>query len=459
MADFIPFDPAAAFAGGAAVRDGLQQVQQRNALTAAMQQYGPGLMAGDPAALAAVAQFDPMAALDLQRSMKSEQRADKSLALQETQAKHGMAVDAERLEIARQAGQREAQTFAAKMDADQRQTAAEELKQIGSAASVAYQNGPDAWGQFMASYGDAMPAELRGLPHDQAPAAIAFATGVTEGLTGSDTQMTPYQQAQIDLEREKLKIGGRGQFGLTPIVGEDPNGEMVLMQPGSDGSVNVMQLPEGVKPKYGIDKVDAGDHWVYIDTRTAQTVGTEPKNLRNAAAETAIGKAQGEAVGTAQTGLSEAVSTADRFSGLIKSIVEDPSLGDITGSSWKEGYGGLMPDAMLGQKGVDLNTKLKQVAGQAFMEARDKLKGAGGLTDYEGQKGEEAIARLSRAQSKEAMQKALEELDWIINLGAERMRQRAAQGGAAVGNPAAPSFPGQVAAPPVDVDSIADRYR
>jgi hypothetical protein len=53
---------------------------------------------------------------------------------------------------------------------------------------------------------------------------------------------------------------------------------------------------------------------------------------------------------------------------------------------------------------------LDQLKGQTFLEAFQSLKGGGAITQVEGTKAEQAIARLNTAQSDEAFEQALREL-------------------------------------------------
>lgn len=171
------FDPFGGYEAG-------RQAYNQNALRGVMAQNAEGLMNGDQNALAQVAQYDPGLAFEISRGQRQDARADRSLALQERQAEQSMQNDNERMQLARQAGQQSAAEFAAKMDDRQKAEVAGELTRMGQAASVAYQGGEQSWGSFLASNAENLPEELRGLSYGDAPAAIAWATGVTEGLTG-----------------------------------------------------------------------------------------------------------------------------------------------------------------------------------------------------------------------------------------------------------------------------------
>lgn len=264
-------------------------------------------------------------------------------------------------------------------------------------------------------------------------------------------QMTPYQQAQIELERQKLALemqpqpvkpievngqlvdpttghvlgdyrdeagAGGTEYGLTPQYGVDEQGNPVLVQIGKDGTAVQTQMPEGVTFQKEPIRIDAGTHYVLLDPISRQPVGQVPKNLAEAAAQEASGAAQGKATAEAQAGLSGAIAKADQAIGLLSEIRNDPALPGITGM-----FQGRVPP--MSQAGVDLNTKIEQAKGQVFLEAFQSLKGGGAITELEGKKAEQAIARMDRAQSLGAYQAALDELVGVIEAGKQRAMQKA----------------------------------
>ncbi len=71
---------------------------------------------------------------------------------------------------------------------------------------------------------------------------------------------------------------------------------------------------------------------------------------------------------------------------------------------------------------ADLLARVEQISGRAFLEAFETLKGGGQITEIEGQRATQAIARLQRTQSPEAFQEALFEFADIVRRGIERSR-------------------------------------
>jgi hypothetical protein len=78
-------------------------------------------------------------------------------------------------------------------------------------------------------------------------------------------------------------------------------------------------------------------------------------------------------------------------------------------------YQGRIPP--LTQAGEDLKVKVDQLAGTAFLQAFDILRGGGAISQIEGAKATDAIARLSRTQSPPAFKESLNELADIVRRG------------------------------------------
>lgn len=211
------------------------------------------------------------------------------------------------------------------------------------------------------------------------------------------------------------------EYGLVPQTGVDKDGNPVLIQLGKNGTSVRTPLPEGVTISKEPIKLDAGTHFVLLDPITRQQIGTIPKENMQAAKDTAIGTAQGKAQGDAQVGLGTALTKADQSIGLIDTMLEHPGLDTAVGASsvWDP------RNYMAGTDATNFNVMRKQLEGKAFLEAFESLKGAGQITEVEGQKATEAIARLSTAQSEKAYKDALVELKGILEQGKTRSIQKA----------------------------------
>lgn len=107
-----------------------------------------------------------------------------------------------------------------------------------------------------------------------------------------------------------------------------------------------------------------------------------------------------------------------------------PGFQDTVGTTWKPGFR-FVP----GTNAADFQALFDQVKGSAFLEAFNVLKGAGAITEKEGEKATAARTRMSTAQSEDEFVKAAREYQDVIRRGVEVM-QKKASGGAAPAMPA-----------------------
>lgn len=232
-----------------------------------------------------------------------------------------------------------------------------------------------------------------------------------------------------------------GEYSLTPQYGTNDKGETVLIQTGKSGEAIQTKLPSGVKISSGVDKVDLGTQWGIIDKRTGQMVGTQPKDLRGAEQQKALGEAEGKAAATLPAGVIEAEATKSKIDDLLKNEGLDSIAGPLDQ---------FRPSWSLGAKGRDALARYNQLKGTAFLQAFATLKGGGAITEIEGQKAEAAIARMDRAQSEEEFKTSLKDFRDAIDVGMKKLRASAGVGTV----PAAPAA--QTA--PASVDDLVKKY-
>jgi len=93
--------------------------------------------------------------------------------------------------------------------------------------------------------------------------------------------------------------------------------------------------------------------------------------------------------------------------------LSDPALDKSTGAlAWTQ--------AIPGTDQRRFGTRVKQLDGQAFLQAFESLKGGGQITEIEGDKATQAIGRLDSAQSPEDYRQALTDLRDVLSLAAKR---------------------------------------
>lgn len=125
--------------------------------------------------------------------------------------------------------------------------------------------------------------------------------------------------------------------------------------------------------------------------------------------------------------LEAAVGVGENMLQTIESVVGRPAGDGRTGlppAKALEGILGIFQGQLPArtQAQADLLARVEQISGRAFLEAFETLKGGGQITEIEGQRATQAIARLQRTQSPEAFQEALFEFSDIVRRGIERSR-------------------------------------
>lgn len=235
-------------------------------------------------------------------------------------------------------------------------------------------------------------------PHQSRDTLLAQAMTLQDRITQSNADRTYAQN-----ERKIAADGpGGGVFG-TPIFVEGPNGPEISVITKSGGS-QLVQQPEGYR-----------------------VMGPGQKSFA-----TTAGKLSAEASAKLPADLSNAEKTVRNIDELSVHEGLDSILGQF------DQYRGAWT---LGEKGNDALGRLDQLQGGAFMQAYGMLKGGGQITQIEGLKAEQAVARMSRAQSPEVFKQALKDFRAAVNDGAQKLRDAAGSGGYA------PMQPGENPAP------------
>ena len=183
---------------------------------------------------------------------------------------------------------------------------------------------------------------------------------------------------------------GANEFGLNPQVGRDKNGNPVLIQVGKDGTSVETKLPEGVT-----------------------------LDLSAKAEETARGAQIGKLTGQAMFDIPGAEATAALVTSQVDQILNDPNLSRLTGP-----LQGRLPNFSGGAQ--DFQARLDQLKGSVFLQAYTLLKGGGQITEVEGQKAQNAMARLQEAQTEGAFRQALQEFKDAVSVGVNKMKAQSA---------------------------------
>lgn len=149
------------------------------------------------------------------------------------------------------------------------------------------------------------------------------------------------------------------------------------------------------------------------------TIGAAiPINNQQEAYDKGFGGEAGKNAAARIDALPGILNTATDMVSTIDGVLNDPALDDSTGwLSWMQQVPGT-EQYRFGQRAL-------QLQGQAFLQAFNNLKGAGQITEVEGDKATQAIGRLSTAQSPQDYRDALNELKGIIAQSKARASDRA----------------------------------
>lgn len=234
-----------------------------------------------------------------------------------------------------------------------------------------------------------------------------------------------HKEALIEkLQREASGAAGAPNYGVSPVYGVDANGRPVIMQMGNDGSIRRPDLPQGVTP------LGPGE------TAEARASG----NM--------AGKTRAQALAD----LPRAEAAGERMLRQLDAVIGDQNLPNVTG--WEAFLPTFQP------KNVDTEERLAQLSGGAFLQAFESLKGGGQITEIEGKKATDALARLSNLKQSDAgYMQALKDFRTEVENLIELARHKAGVGGAAPDGDASPSSPSPAQPGTPAVGTVMQGYR
>jgi hypothetical protein len=202
-----------------------------------------------------------------------------------------------------------------------------------------------------------------------------------------------FQGTMMDFQEGKARMGAGVQSSLTPQWGKDTKtGKWGMGVLQSDGGFKLVDVPEHFEL--------AGPEGV-AESRAA---GTE----------------QGKVRGGAAANLPQATFQVQNVQTAVDGIINDPYLPNMTGP-----VNAMLPNVT--GDAARFKSKVEQLKGQAFLGARQALKGGGQITDYEGQRAEAALLRAEMAQNPEDFKAAMVEFKMHMERGLEILRLQAGQ--------------------------------
>jgi hypothetical protein len=171
----------------------------------------------------------------------------------------------------------------------------------------------------------------------------------------------------------------------------------------------------------------------------------------------AAAKAKGEAIAkgdvAAVQALPKILDRANRSLALIDELVGKQEVRDKNGKLIQQGTAphpgfnsavgfGLGERFVPGTSASDFQSRFEEIKGGAFLEAFESLKGAGSISEKEGEKATTAITRMSLAQSEKEFVAAARDLQDVVRKATVNAQNRASQAGATP-----------------NVDALVDKYK
>ena len=166
----------------------------------------------------------------------------------------------------------------------------------------------------------------------------------------------------------------------------------------------------------------------------------------------AAAKARGEAIAkgdvAAVQALPKILDRADRAINLIDEMVGKQEVRDKFGKVIEKGTAphpgfnsavgfGLGERFVPGTSASDFQSRFEEIKGGAFLEAFESLKGAGSISEKEGEKATTAITRMSLAQSEKEFMAAARDLQDVVRTGVKNAKNRASQAPSSATSPPA----------------------
>ncbi len=204
---------------------------------------------------------------------------------------------------------------------------------------------------------------------------------------------------------------------------------------GANWGMQVVPMRDKQSGKLVVGQMNQSQGGLFVDGKPADPNRYEfdPGGLSyDRSASTAAGKIGGGA----QAVLPAERANAEWVKGKIDDIINDPELPNNVG------WNSYRPDMLSSNSMISFRTKMAEIDGQAFIQARTVLKGGGAITDFESKKAEAAYnaAKVAiQSSDPQALKDALTRFKEAIDAGMAKLEAQAA--GPASGAPTAPPPP------------------
>lgn len=334
------------------------QMQDQRQMNKLYQQHGQGLVSGDRGAINALAAADPAQALEFSQVHRGNRMQDEQIAMKMAEYKRGLS-------------------------AEQAAAEAEQIKRGVFMASGAQT--PEEWDSVARQLGQ---EHLVG-QFEQKDILLRQYMTAAQILEANEGSQPDYQIVDGQyVDRNNPQAGAQAVPG---------------MQSGPDWRVATPEEAAQYGAAAGQINSQTGE-FKRTPTDKSMTIESDGKG--------GFRFVQGADTGQDQTDPANPTSAASMLNS-IEGILSDPALDTATGLlSFMQAVPGT-PQRRVG-------ARIRQLDGQAFLQAFENLKGGGQITEIEGQKATQAIGRLDSAQRTEDYVQALTELKDILSVAAQR---------------------------------------
>lgn len=190
--------------------------------------------------------------------------------------------------------------------------------------------------------------------------------------------------------------------------------------------------------------LNTGTEFVQPNPAAPGQVAGEPIPINNEqkAFDTAVGAGLGGANADRIAAAPQEIANAEKSIALIDKMIGNEEMGIPEHPGLEETFGtvaGVVPQQLTpawpGTPKADFQALREQMSGKLFLEAYATLKGGGQITEVEGLKAEQAMARMQVAQSKGAFIEAMKEFREAVATGMAKLQAHAQGGGRAAPAP------------------------
>jgi len=279
---------------------------------------------------------------------------------------------------------------------------------------------------------------------DQGSYATARARAIQQGLVTADEIPEAYDKTAVDQivrnaiavpEALKIQLKER-EVGARELTARATQARAGQEQRGQDLQQQRIDLER--------ERLQRDERRYELDQRRVriaeenQRRQADPEYQQMLERARAAGAAAGKNDQVAAETLPKVITTAEMMLGNIDAMIgkpeiKDPKTGKVTQAATRPHPGfemtvgaTLLPGARFvpGSPAADFQARFDQLKGESFLQAYETLKGGGQITNIEGEKGTQAINRMSLAQSEKEFIDAARELQGIIKKGVERAQSR-----------------------------------